>query len=79
MVPIVPCPDAAYRGPLLVPGLGARHDGEHLVVGPLPTGYDRAEPERGDVGPPSRGLTTYKRSQKGQVQRVLGGGQRQGP
>ena len=31
------------------------------------------------MGPPSRGLTTCRKGQRGWVQRVLGGSRRQGP
>ena len=31
MVPCLPCPEVSYRGPLLEPGMGARHNGESLV------------------------------------------------
>ena len=45
MDPSLPWSDVDYWGPLLEPGLGAGHDGERLVAGPLPMGSGRAQPE----------------------------------
>ncbi|TWW55998.1 hypothetical protein D4764_09G0010480 [Takifugu flavidus] len=39
----------------------------------------RAQPRRGNMGPPSRGLTTCRRGQGGRVHCVLGSSRRQGP
>ncbi|TWW67395.1 hypothetical protein D4764_02G0004360, partial [Takifugu flavidus] len=46
-----PCPDAGHRGPLLEPGLGVVHVGEHLVAGPLPMESSRAQPEEATWDP----------------------------
>ncbi|XDV31790.1 hypothetical protein PO909_002745 [Leuciscus waleckii] len=45
----------------------------------LKTGPSLNSARRSDVGPPSRGLTTYRRDRKGPVLRGLGGSRRRGP
>ena len=35
MVLVLHCSDVGHRGPLLETGLGAGHDGERLVAGPI--------------------------------------------
>ncbi|KAI3360595.1 hypothetical protein L3Q82_002464 [Scortum barcoo] len=46
--------------------------GWRLVAGSLPTGPGRAQPENGDVGPPSSRLTTRRKVHEGPVQCGLG-------
>ncbi|KAI3352676.1 hypothetical protein L3Q82_020142 [Scortum barcoo] len=53
--------------------------GERLVAGSLPTGPGRAQPEIGDVGPPSSRLTTRRKVHEGPVQCGLGSSRGGGP
>ena len=43
------------------------HDDECVVAGPLVMGSGRAQTQRGNMGPPSRGLATCRRGKGGQV------------
>lgn len=57
------CLEQGYWDPVLESGLGRGLVGEHLVVGPLPTGPSWAQPKRAiwillPVGPPSAGGAT---------------------
>ncbi|KAI3356554.1 hypothetical protein L3Q82_017759, partial [Scortum barcoo] len=67
------------RGPTLEPGLGLGLTGERLVAGSLPTGPGRAQPENGNVGPPSSRLTTRRKVHEGPVQCGLGSSRGRGP
>uniref|UniRef100_A0A3P8XND8 Uncharacterized protein n=1 Tax=Esox lucius TaxID=8010 RepID=A0A3P8XND8_ESOLU len=59
------------------PGVGARMRAPGGRA--FPHGARPGSARTGDVGPPSRGLTTHRRDHKGPVRRGSGGSRRQGP